>query len=81
MSPRNEATAPSFPVYPPIDVFEETKGNQNGNEIVSSLKSSLCQREGCPKVETGIFAILETKHPEKGPFRFLSFPDKGSPAP
>jgi hypothetical protein len=74
MLPRNEPVVPSFPVYPPIDVFLETRGNKRGNEIVSSLESSPCQRGGFPKVETRISALLETKHPKKGPFRFLSFP-------
>jgi hypothetical protein len=36
MLPRNEPVVPSFPVYPPIDVFLETRGNKSGNEIVSS---------------------------------------------
>ena len=74
MPPRNKPVVPSFPVYPPIDVFLETKGNQNGNEIVSSLKSSPFERRGFPKMETRNFEGLETKHPKKGPFRFRSFP-------
>jgi hypothetical protein len=53
----------SFPVLPPIDVFLETKGNESGNEIVSSLESSSFPRSGFAKVETGISALLETKNP------------------
>ena len=74
MSPRNDRHPPFVSSFAPIDVFMETKGNQSGNEIVSNLESSLYQRGNFPKVETRVSEPLETKHPKKGPFRFLSFP-------
>ena len=80
MSPKSEPHPPFVSSFPPIDVFLETKGNQNGNEIVSSLESSPFERRGFPKMETRSFEGLETKHRKKGPFRFRSFPRR-EPSP
>jgi hypothetical protein len=74
MASKNESLSPFVSSFPPIDVFLETKGNQSGNEIVSALKSASLERRGFAKMETRISEPLETKHPEKGPFRFRSFP-------
>ena len=74
MFPKNEPLLPFVSNFPPIDVFLETKGNENGNEIVSSLKSASHQRRGLPKMETRIAEPLETKQSKNGTFRFLSFP-------
>ncbi len=74
MSPRNELTVSSFPVYHPIDVFLETTGNENGNESVLASKARLFRRRAFQKMETRISRGMETKVPKNGRFRFLSCP-------
>jgi hypothetical protein len=74
MSSGNEPQVPFVSCFLPIGVFLETKGNQSGNEIVSSLQSSPFQRGGFVKMETRISEPLETKYPTKGAFCFRSFP-------
>jgi len=76
MSPKNDPQLPFVSSFLPIDAFMETKGNQSGNEIVSSLKSESFQRRGHSKMETRILEPLETKHPKNGPLRFLPFPSR-----
>lgn len=54
MYPKNEPQTPSVSSFPPLDAFMETKGNQIGNNFVSSLKSESLQRISHPKMETRI---------------------------
>jgi hypothetical protein len=84
MYPKNEPQPPFVSSFPPLDAFMETKGNQSGNEIVSSLKSESLQRRSYSKMETGILELLETKHPRNGLFvssRFRPEQRQGAPHP
>ncbi len=70
MYQKNDPSLPLVSRFQPIGAFLETRGNQNGNKIVSALKAPSPEREGLLPVETSRLTAMETK---RASFHYLCF--------